>query len=174
MSFLTRLLGSGDRSKPAPIIADPQERGYEKDFRRPDDPPFVVRVNQRALKGLPAKFANYIPVAGISHDEAKVNATRMIAGTSRRIELEQDPTNQYDPNAIKIIGVWTDPGGEECRGRIGYLPADIAGHVVRHGLTEKLGVTIESMFRPRDGKSPGMRIDLWCPRGTRKYGEGES
>jgi hypothetical protein len=34
--------------KPAPVVAEPYARGVEAEFRLPDDPEHVIRINRRA------------------------------------------------------------------------------------------------------------------------------
>ncbi len=65
-----------------------------------------------------------VETAGIHHRAA--DARRFIdSGGERRLDLEPEPTNLHDPNAIKVIGV---TGG--WRIHIGYVPADLARSIV--------------------------------------------
>lgn len=157
----------GSVEKPAPIIESPYERGFEREFRRPGDSPHVIRINQHPPKGLPRKLAEYVEVAGISRDEARINAERFIAGTNRRIELERDPTNTFDPNAIKVIGIWTDADGGEHRSRIGWVPREIAKNIAENYPHSSIGATLETIYKPHNGKGAGIRIDIWCPKATK-------
>lgn len=152
----------------APIIESPHDRGFEREFRHPGDPPHVIHINQQPPKGLPRKLVEYVEVAGVSHDEARRNAEAFIQGTSRRVELERDPTNQYDRNAIKVIGVWRDSQGTEHRGRIGWVPSVVAKDIAVKNPSTPIGATIKTMFKPRKGKGPGIRIDIWCPKAKTK------
>ena len=122
---------------------------------------------QHPPKGLPKKFAEYAMVAGISQDEVRSSAGRFIAGSERRVELEADPENAYDVNAIKVIGVWRDAQGAPYRARIGWVPAEIARKIAEAGLSSQVGATIEALYKARDDKGPGVRIDIWCPRARR-------
>lgn len=144
--------------KPVPVRPR-EEATYEEDYRRPDDPTWVIRIEQPRPKGLPKKVANFIDVAGISRQQE--NAKAFIKGLDRALELERDPRNKYDKNAIKVIGVWYDSGGNEYREQLGWVPANVAKDIPSN---IAIGATIESMYKPRPGMNAGLRIDIWGPR----------
>jgi hypothetical protein len=177
MSLWSRLMGKRRRSggpdagasstltqgKAAPIVADPYTRGFDKDFRLPDDPEYVVRINQHPPKGLRRKFAEFVAVAGIGQPEAVENARGFIAGLGRRVELVRIPNHAVDPNAIAVIGYWVESAAVRT-GRLGYLPADIAASIAREGPAMPIGATLEVMYAPTLGRHPGLRLDIWTSR----------
>lgn len=149
---------SGQR-KPAPVIDAPGQRGHEKVFRRSDDPPHVYRINQKPPKGLRKKLANYVPVVGVSRGQRPERMTDFIFGSERRIELKREPDNPADPNAIAVIGHWTEAGVERS-GQLGYLSREVARKLAK---AKRIGATVEAMYAGHGSKSPGIRLDVWGP-----------
>lgn len=43
------------------------------------------------------------------------------------IELEHEPSNEYDPNAIAVY--FNAEGDEKASGKVGYLPADVVSEL---------------------------------------------
>jgi hypothetical protein len=146
----------------APIL-EPYERHYHRDYRRENDLPHVIRINEPPpVKGRAHKIMEYVEVKGISREGMRQNAEALINGVHRRLELERDPGNVYDRNAIKILGLWYDPNGnEERRGQIGWVPASVAKEIEADFSSCEIHATLCAMFKPIDGKSPGVRCDLW-------------
>ncbi len=78
--------------------------------------------------------------------------------------LEPEPTNKYDPNAIKVM-VATGPGVVE---QVGYVPKNLAAVIAPHLQGESVMVEIEEINggfeTPRgDIASLGMRIVITLP-----------
>ena len=153
----------------APVIADPTARGLDQEFRLPDDEDHVVRLNQSPPTGLARKLHGFVPVAGTTHPAVAPAVEAFLDGRKRRLTLEREPTNPVAPNAIAVFGEWISAGGT-ARGRLGYLPAEVAAALADH--PDGLGATVEVLYRPRCDKGPGIRIDIWGPRGkARKVAE---
>ncbi len=95
---------------------------------------FNGEISLRFLPPIPDGYRileNEVEVAGINYRTA--NALAFAKRRQQRIELERDPSNPHDPNAIKVIGV--------CKGwffwrryHIGYLPRDTAARIVSEGI----------------------------------------
>ena len=83
-------------------------------------------------------------------------------GTDREVILERDPANKIDPNAIKVIGRWSDSTGLPHEAQLGWVPAKVAAQI---DLDVPIRATVEAMFRPRLGK---IRLDVWGPRAKKK------
>jgi hypothetical protein len=69
-------------------------------------------------------YADRLEVRGVAH--RKMNAVAFVSGKrDHALELEREPSNKYDPNAIKIFGVWR---GWFLRHRVdvGYVPREVA------------------------------------------------
>jgi hypothetical protein len=146
----------------APIIREPYRRGFDREFRLPTDPPYVIRINQRAPKGLQRKFREFVPIAGIAQPDWQHNATAFIAGAGRRVELLREAHNPADPNAVAVIGHWEESGTQRS-GKLGYLPADVAEVIATNHAETPIGATVVVMYLPRDGRGAGIRLDLWMP-----------
>ena len=68
-------------------------------------------------------FAGALSVAGLQH--RKDEAFKFARSYNQRLTLEREPSNQYDKNAIKIIGL---SGSTEYF--IGYLPKELSAQIV--------------------------------------------
>lgn len=157
-----------DSKQETPTIIRPNINEDEQEYRRPDDPPHIIRIDQPRPQGLPKKIAEYINVAGISQPEYQKVTLSFIHGKQREIELERDPMNQYDPNAIKVIGTWVDESGVRHREQLGWVPAKTAKEIAENYPDARIGASLEAIFLPREGKSAGLRIDVWGPRAKQK------
>ncbi len=150
------------------LIVEPGgERIHDRDFRYPNDPPHMIRIFQNSPGGL--TYTRDVEVAGISRDDACVNAEALIRGTDRHLTLERDPANPYDRNAIKVIGFWRDNNGNERSGQIGWVPKETARDIAKEHPDAPLAATIRKMFTPDKKRSPGMIIDIhyrnpWPPK----------
>ncbi len=158
---------------PTPVISNvytvpTNEIGYDQDYQELDDPPHIIRIKQKAPKGLPKKFAYDIQVAGISRSPYSFHAESFIKGVNRLLELERDPNNQNDPNAIKVMGTWTDSDGQIHNEQLGWVPATIAQNIALEISGEPIGATIKTMFIPTEDRSLGLRMDIWCKRSKTK------
>ena len=166
LSFI--FIGGKKRHNPAPIITDYYERGIEKEFRRPDDPENVIRINQNPPTGLPKKLCEYISVSGITQSARIEFVKDFINGNNRNIELLREPENSYDKNAVKVIGHWVDSVGNQKSTQIGYLPAETALKISKDYKNVKIGATIKALYVPIGSKNPGIRIDIWGPRAKKE------
>lgn len=124
-------------------------------------PAHVVYVDVPRPQGLPRKLYGDVAVAGVSHRQQTLQ--EFFKGQNHHVELEPEPTNPADSNAIKVIGLWMN-GGTQFRGHLGYLPSDIARDIATNHSALRIAATPETMFLPREGKSGGIRIDIWAPR----------
>ena len=70
-------------------------------------------------------------VAGISF--RKDDALRFINGSNQTLELEREPNNAIDKNAIKVIGVTPS-----ARSFVGYVPKDVAEQIAATGFFDKV------------------------------------
>ena len=160
MGKLIKSFFGGNTISPAPVIEAPYERGFDREFRLPDDPESVFRINQNPPKGLPTKIKEFVPVAGIGQEETRRNAESFITGKERKIELTKDPDNRFDKNAILVIGHFRQ-GSEQRSVKLGYLPTEIAEEIARKFPDAPIGATIKIMYAPSGRKGPGLRIDIW-------------
>lgn len=131
---------------------------HPSDFQLKGDPPNTWRQYNYKPEGFEGLVAEEIPVAGISYKNDA--ATQFVMGVNREILLERDPDNEYDPNAIKVIGVWDDLDGEH-RAQIGWIPKVQAGAIAYKHRDKPLVATIEAIFKPHRDKGIGLRINVW-------------
>ncbi len=166
-----RLLATDD----ALMIEPGGERIYNRDFRYPHDSPHLIRLFQESPGG--RTYKRDVTVAGIVDEPARSNAAALIRGMRRAVTLQRDPSNPPDRAAIRVIGSWYDASGTQRSGQVGWVPKEVARALAKTHPNAQLDATIWKMFKPVDGKSPGLRIDIWChqasgtadkPRGRRK------
>lgn len=81
----------------------------------------------RALPGSWKQAAHETMMMGGQHypDAAR----RFLAARAPWLDLEREPTNQYDPNAIKVMSTWQNPDGSIHRELLGYVAKDIAAMI---------------------------------------------
>lgn len=143
---------------PAPIIDEPDRRGYDVDFRREGDEPFIFRVNQHQPKGFPKKLANYVAVAGVSFRQMEV--IEFIRGRNRCLSVRPEVITGGQLPALAVIGQWADWIGGRHEALLGYLPND-----VREAIGDTpVALTLEAMYQATDERSAGLRVDVWQPR----------
>ena len=71
-----------------------------------------------------------LPVSGINF--RKSNTVSFIKSNSLQIELEREPSNNHDSNAIKVIGIVKRLFGQK-RLHLGYVPKEVAQKLVSSG-----------------------------------------
>jgi len=71
-------------------------------------------------------YGNDIPVKGLNRNDNVSSLRHVLESPDFKIELEREPDNPVDPNAIKVLAIGTTISGSKLRGKIGYLDKDIA------------------------------------------------
>jgi hypothetical protein len=108
-------------------------------------------------------YESYIEPAGAYWQNSDV--LKFIAGGTRlSLELEREPRNKYDSNAIKVIGVvrgWL----LSSRYHIGYVPAAIAKKLVLGKFWPNVAATLR-MVEAREYTH--VKFDLLGPVGRKK------
>ncbi len=114
-------------------------------------------------------FEQRLEVVGIQH--RKKAAQRFATGNQQRLKLKPEPSNEYDPNAISVIGVWKDSSGQERTAHIGYLNKNLARVLTRSGYAQRVLARLESIFQnERDNTWIGVDFQLLGPKGElQKY-----
>lgn len=89
-------------------------------------------------------FEEQLSVAGTEyrHDDALHFAN----GIEQTLVLEREPNSAYDENAIRVIGV-----AHGMRLFIGYVPREIAAHIVGSGLMEVILPRLVRIWCTNDG-----------------------
>jgi hypothetical protein len=76
-------------------------------------------------------YASNLPIAGIIYRKDK--AVKFTQDSGQSLELQREADNEFDPNAIKLIGVT-----QRDRYFIGYLPKELSAQIVSTGFFEKV------------------------------------
>lgn len=104
-------------------------------------------VNERFSGNIPSGYQIYIhsPVlAGVQF--RKGDAIEFAQGVDHSIELEADPTNEHDSNAIKVIGI-----SSGSRYHIGFLPANDAKTIISRGYLDKALPRLKKIYLSDSG-----------------------
>lgn len=144
-------------------MADPFARGVEAEFRLPDDPEHVIRINQPHPPGLVRKLAEFVAVVGTTQPNTSPAVYSFICGSNRHVELQRMPEHEVDHNAIAVIGHWREEDIEQ-HGQLGYVPADVAAQLRNGEQDTVIGATLKAIYLPVSEKSAGLRLDIWAPR----------
>ena len=138
-----------------------------EDFRFPDDPQHFIRFSAETSKEW-FLVEREVPVSGISHAPARRHAEAFIRGSRRQVVLERDPTNPFDQDAVKVVGLWLDEDETKQTGQIGWLPRELAKRIAS-GLPPNtpLAAELELMFAPTADTGPGVRLTVLRPRAKR-------
>lgn len=142
--------------KAAPVL-EPAARGYDVEYRRPDDAENVIRVNQRPPKGFAAVLFEFAAVAGVSYRQEDVQA--FIEGTEREVSLRREFVNEQHPNALAVWGLWRD-GKVAKSARLGFVPREMNDAIG----DQPVAATLVAMYRATREKEAGVRIDIWGVR----------
>jgi len=115
------------------------------------------------------KLAWNIKVAGISQHEVQAHAVGFIKGTSQELEIERDASIEGYPHGLRVYGRWQDSAGTVSRAPLGWVPDDLARSIAADEEPDiPLVARLRCMFRPRPGMGPGLRMDIWTKRRSRK------
>ena len=133
-------------------------------FRLSSDPEHIIRYKRECPEGC-RSLARYGPmalygvkVAGLSRPEYSGAVLGLFTGANRRLRLQREPRNEYDKNAIEVIGLW----GTSKSGKIGYIPRDIAEELaplMDNG--ETVVATIDKIILHRPGEWFGLELSIW-------------
>lgn len=153
------------------------EAHFGEEWQKENDDYYVIRLKPRIPDWVTVTYRD-VHVAGITVPKYQKDATAFTLGSDRQLSLEREPDNEVDQNAIRVIGVWFDKNGQEHRGRLGYVPRDIAGWVAE-ALEPEVPVFgfIQTVTLPFKGKQPRVTLDLAYPkvgfRGRKRKGAKE-
>lgn len=109
-------------------------------------------------------------IVGEQHYEASHDS--FLRGSECRVEIEREPENPHDPNALAVIGLWRDKAGPR-REKLGYLPREFSSEVAttRPADMEMLAVAVSTYTSRRDGYR-NMKVDLYEPSVSSGYWRG--
>ena len=84
-------------------------------------------------------FAKNLLIAGIQH--RKVEALKFARASNQELSLQRDPSNKFDPNAIKLIGL---SGATEYF--IGFLPKELSAQIIGTELFDSLKARLGRIY----------------------------
>ena len=118
------------------------------------------------LQDYPEDLQIYVhaEVAGISF--RKNDALIFANARNQTIEMEREPGNKHDRNAIAIYGVC-----HRGRAMIGYVPKEIAAHIARSGMFDLLRPRLARVFMGgENSRDPYLEIQFQIlgPKGRKK------
>jgi hypothetical protein len=125
------------------------------DYRRANDNPNVIRVDQDRPKGFPKKLFEFLAVAGVSY--RLDNAESFIAGRDRELSLRRERVDDNHPNALAVYGLWHDAAGEQHTAHLGYVPREANDAIGE----QPVAANLVAMYLAADGRNPGIRMDIW-------------
>lgn len=138
-------------------MQDPSEVGSH--YRSPGDDVNVVRVTNPDPPGC-VRVGKGISVNGVSFRLGEVTA--FVFGNEQSLKVIHKPEdlNRWQRDniiPIEVHGSHQDSDGKWHEEHIGYVPKGLAKELEGVDLIVKL----KTMFVPFQGKSPGVRMDLW-------------
>lgn len=102
-----------------------------------------------------------VRVAGTSWNDQFEAACSFLVGNNQELRLIRETDNEWDHNAIAVIGIWSDGSGS-VEAQLGYVPAGIAEEIAsRYEGTIPLHASLRSLSQPDVGFFPEIRIDIW-------------
>lgn len=84
-------------------------------------------------------FAKNLPVAGIQH--RKNEAMKFARSSNQELSLQREPSNEFDPNAIKLIGL-----SGSSNYFIGYLPKELSSQIIGTGMFENVKARLGRIY----------------------------
>jgi hypothetical protein len=134
----------------------------QEDFRFEGEDDYIIRMEQNPPNGFNNNIFEKVMLKGISYSSSEESVNSFISGSNRSLILERSPSNQ-DKFGIKVIGVWQSTR-KIRRAHLGWLPVIEAAQIcTTYSLDLPLAATLRKIFKPRPGKNPGMRYDIWIP-----------
>ena len=109
-------------------------------------------VKERFLPPIPKGHQIYADLGAKGLTFYKENVIRFIQGYNQGIKLEREPDNPKDPNAIELIGLWTDQYTDrDYATKIGYVPRQAAAVVAELCIFEEVLPRLRKIYLGRDG-----------------------
>ncbi len=145
-----------DTFEPADVVFPMQLTKDTDVYREPGDSVYIVRFNSPIVDSA-TRIGKNVQVMGVSF--RKDGANRFAFGYHQWCALEFEPTNEYDKNAIKVIGYWDNDENNDDpeHGHIGYIPKMKA----KLWAGKRMIARVRTVFMPIAGRTVGIRIDVW-------------
>ncbi|MCK9326101.1 MAG: HIRAN domain-containing protein [Bacteroidales bacterium] len=119
----------------------------------------AIKINAHPAAKFTNLVAKDVAVAGISYRQN--TALKLIEGSGRKIVLEKEPDNEYDKNAIKVLGKWVE-GDKYKTEQVGYVPKEVAAEIAKKYPDNKLEGCLRVIFKPTKENSAGIRFDIYA------------
>lgn len=132
---------------------------YRKDYEYDDYDGYdedVIKFIRKQPKGTPKKIFSLCNIAGVSYRQE--DALKAVIGENLSLRAEKEPTNSYDPNAIKIMADYEE-NGEKNSVKIGYIPRGKAKKLAKF---DRINITLREIRLPEMGiRNISFKIDIW-------------
>jgi hypothetical protein len=122
-----------------------------------------MAISKRFLPPIPKGckiLCGGVDVTGIHH--RKDDAIAFIKGKDHTLEIHLEPKNQFDPNAIAVIGITKGFFGPKRR-KIGYIPAEIAKTIADGSAFSSISSRLRQIRLSDDGYC-AVELDLIAPK----------
>jgi len=128
----------------------------------------LMSVRQYHLKEHPIPngyqiYAELLEVKGIT--SKKKHARRFAKANRKWLELEADPHNEYDKNAIEVVGCWESLFGIKRRS-IGFVPKEVSKLIAEKGFSDRV---LPRLYKTYLGDSGFVEVEfqLLGPKGEK-------
>ena len=99
---------------------------FYSESQNPSDSPYTIRIDQRTPWSLRSGPFRTQKIAGLNHPSNIQSTFQFFTGRYRWLDLEKEPDNEFDGNAIKVMGRFTDASNKEQKVKLGYLRKETA------------------------------------------------
>ncbi len=131
-----------------------------EEFRFEGEEDYIIRLEQSPPIGFNNKIFEKVMVESISWRSREDAINSFIYGSHRSLILERSSSKKY---GIKIIGRWQSIR-KIRQAPLGWVPFFQAAEIyTNYPKDTPLAATLRKIFKPRPGKSPGLRYDIWIP-----------
>ncbi len=131
-----------------------------EEFRFEGEEDYIIRLEQSPPIGFNNKIFEKVMVQSISWRSREDAINSFIYGSNRSLILERSSAKKY---GIKVIGRWQSIR-KIRQAPLGWVPFFQAAEIyTTYPKDTPLAATLRKIFKPRPGKSPGLRYDIWIP-----------
>jgi len=130
------------------------------EFRFQGEEDYIIRLEQSPPPGFNNKIFEKVMIEKISYISREEAINSFIYGNNRSLLLERSSSKKY---GIKIIGKWQSVR-KIRQAQLGWVPFFQSAEIyTSYPQDTPLAATIRKIFKPRPGKNPGLRYDIWIP-----------
>lgn len=141
------------------VIESLEDRKFGVPFRKEETPENIVYFIQKQPQGTPKKLYTQSKIAGVSYRQK--DAIKFAANNIIGLRAVKDPENQFDKNAIKIMGDFKINGQKDSV-QLGFIPKQYASKLVKF---EEINLTLRTIYIPKEEeRNISFEIDIWVKR----------